>query len=100
MTASSRSPAHQSPGLTRATCRVRIPGMDDERWEALVRRLEPEARARPAAYRRKVVLLALLGYAFIATLLLVLVGLGVLVVVLAFSSSGIVLKFLIPIGAL
>jgi len=74
--------------------------MDDERWEALVRRLEPEARARPAAYRRKVVLLALLGYAFIATLLLVLVGLGVLVVVLAFSSSGIVLKFLIPIGAL
>lgn len=74
--------------------------MDDERWEALVRRLEPQARARPAAYRRKVVLLALLGYAFIATLLLLLLGLGVLVVVLAFSSSGLLLKFLIPIGAL
>ena len=74
--------------------------MDEERWQALVRRLEPEARARPATYRRKVVLLAMLGYAFIATLLLVLVGLGVLVVVLALSSSGLVLKFLIPIGAL
>jgi Zn-dependent protease with chaperone function len=74
--------------------------MDDERWEALVRRLEPQARARPAAYRRKVVLLAALGYGFIATLLLILLGLGVLVVVLALSSSGLVLKFLIPIGAL
>jgi Zn-dependent protease with chaperone function len=74
--------------------------MDDERWEALVRRLEPQARAHPAAYRRKVVLLAVLGYAFIATLLLLLVGLGVLVVVLALSSSGLVLKFLIPIAAL
>jgi Zn-dependent protease with chaperone function len=74
--------------------------MDEERWQALVRRLEPQARARPESYRRKVVLLAGLGYGFIATLLLVLIGLGVLVVVLALNSSGIVLKFLIPIGAL
>lgn len=74
--------------------------MDDERWQALVRRLEPQARARPAAYRRKVVLLAVLGYAFIATLLLVLLGLGVLVVVLALQGPGLLLKFLIPIGAL
>jgi hypothetical protein len=74
--------------------------MDEERWQALVRRLEPQARARPESYRRKVVLLAALGYGFIATLLLVLIGLGVLVVVLALNSSGIVLKFLIPIGAL
>ena len=74
--------------------------MDDERWQALVRRLEPQARARPDAYRRKVIALAALGYAFIATLLLVLLGLAALVVVLAVQGPGILLKFLIPIGAL
>ncbi len=74
--------------------------MDDERWEALVRRLEPEARENSAAYRRKVVLLAVLGYAFIATLLIVLVGLAALVVVLALKGPGLLLKLLLPIGAL
>ena len=74
--------------------------MDDERWEALVRRLEPEARENSAAYRRKVVLLAALGYAFIATLLVVLLGLGALVAVLALKGSALLLKLLIPIGAL
>jgi Zn-dependent protease with chaperone function len=74
--------------------------VDDERWQALVRRLEPEAREDPAAYRRKVLALAALGYAFIATLLIVLLGLGALVVVLALKGSGLLLKLLIPIGAL
>jgi Zn-dependent protease with chaperone function len=74
--------------------------MDEERWQALVRRLEPHARATPATYRRKVVLLAVLGYAFIAGLLLLLLGLAVLVAVLALKSSALLLKLLIPIGAL
>lgn len=74
--------------------------MDEERWQALVRRLEPKARANPAAYRRKVLLLAMLGYAFIGLLVLVLLGLAVLVVVAALSGPGLLLKFLIPIGAL
>jgi Zn-dependent protease with chaperone function len=74
--------------------------MDEERWQALVRHLEPEARANPAAYRRKVLLLAALGYAFIGTLVLVLLALAVLVVVVALSGPGLALKFLIPIGAL
>lgn len=74
--------------------------MDDERWQALVRRLEPKARANPAAYRRKVLLLAALGYAFIGLLVLLLLGLAVLVVVAALSGPGLLLKFLIPIGAL
>lgn len=74
--------------------------MDDERWEALVRRLEPKARENPAGYRRKVLALAALGYAFIATLLIVLLGLGALVAVLALKGSALLLKLLIPIGAL
>ena len=73
--------------------------MDDERWQALVRRLEPQARARPVAYRRKVVLLAILGYAFIASLLLVLLGFAAVVVYLALTGTVILLlKLLIPIG--
>jgi Zn-dependent protease with chaperone function len=74
--------------------------MDDERWRALVGRLEPEARANPEGYRRKVILLAALGYAFIAVLLIVLLGLAALVVVLALKGPGLLLKLLIPIGAL
>jgi Zn-dependent protease with chaperone function len=74
--------------------------MDEERWQALVRRLEPQARATPSTYRRKVVLLAALGYAFIAGLLLLLLGLAAIVVVLALKSSALLLKLLIPIGAL
>lgn len=75
--------------------------MDDERWEALVRRLEPEARARPQAHRRKVLLLAALGYAFIGALLAILAALALVVVVAALKGHGVILlKLLIPIGAL
>ena len=69
-------------------------------WEALVRRIEPQARENPKAYRRKVVLLAGLGYGFIAFMLLLLTAAAVLVVVLALKSSAILLKLLIPIVAL
>jgi Zn-dependent protease with chaperone function len=75
-------------------------GVNEERWQALVRRLEPLARANPSAYRRKVVLLAALGYAYIATLLLLLVAGAGLVVYLAIIGPLILLKLLIPIAAL
>ena len=75
--------------------------MDDERWQALVRRLEPQARTRPAAYRRKVVLLALLGYVAIGSMLLVLLAAAVALVVVALKGlTVLLLKLLIPIGGL
>ena len=74
--------------------------MKEQRWQELVRRLEPQARANPTAYRRKVVLLALLGYAFIGGLVLALFALAVLTVVIALASSAVLLKLLIPIGVL
>ncbi|HYZ78256.1 MAG TPA: M48 family metallopeptidase [Gaiellaceae bacterium] len=75
--------------------------MDEERWQSLVRKLEPQAREDPGRYRRKVLLLAGLGYAYIAFLLCLFVGLAVLVVVLALKGHAVLLlKLLIPIGAL
>jgi Zn-dependent protease with chaperone function len=74
--------------------------VEQAKWEALVRRLEPEARTDPDAYRRKVVLLAALGYVFIGALLVAVLGLGALVVFLAAESSAVLLKFLIPIAIL
>ena len=73
--------------------------MTGEQFEALVRRLEAQAREDPKGYGRKVVALASLGYAFIALALLVLLGLGALVVYLAITASGVLLKLLFPIGA-
>jgi Zn-dependent protease with chaperone function/tetratricopeptide (TPR) repeat protein len=75
--------------------------VDEERWQSLVQKLEPQAREDPGRYRRKVLLLAALGYAYIAFLLLLFVGLAVLVVVLALKGHAVLLlKLLIPIGAL
>jgi len=71
-----------------------------DEFVALVRKLEPEARARPRAYRRKVILLAAFGYAFIAGALLVFVGLaGGIVYLLTLGFGLLVLKLLIPIAA-
>jgi Zn-dependent protease with chaperone function len=74
--------------------------MTSEQWAALVRRLEPQARENPKAYGRKVALFGALGYAFIALALVALVILGILVIVLALDGPGILLKLLLPIGAL
>jgi Zn-dependent protease with chaperone function len=75
--------------------------VDEERWQSLVRKLEPQAREDPGRYRRKVLLLAGLGYAYIAFLLCLFVGLAALVVVLALKGHAVLLlKLLIPIGAL
>jgi hypothetical protein len=74
--------------------------MTAEQFEALVHRLEPEARANPSGYARKVALLGGLGYAFIALALAFLVALAGGVVALALAGPGILLKLLLPIGAL
>jgi Zn-dependent protease with chaperone function len=47
--------------------------MDHERWEALVRRLEKVARTNPKGYRRRVALLAGLGFAYLGAILTLLV---------------------------
>ena len=74
--------------------------MTSEQWAALVRRLEPEARKDPKGYGRKVALFGALGYAFIGLSLVVLVALAVLVVAGALAGPALLLKLLIPIGAL
>jgi hypothetical protein len=43
--------------------------MTDEQFESLVARLEAEQARHPAGYRRKVLLLAVAGYAYIALVL-------------------------------
>jgi Zn-dependent protease with chaperone function len=74
--------------------------MDGEQWAALVRRLEPEARSDPRSHARKVAAFGALGYAFIGLSLVALLVLALLVVVLALSGPGLLLKLLLPIGAL
>ena len=48
--------------------------MTQDDFESLVRRLEQEAAANPASYRRKLGALAFLGYAYIAATVLLLIG--------------------------
>jgi Zn-dependent protease with chaperone function len=74
--------------------------MTGEQWDALVRRIEPLARQNPGRYAFRVGLLAALGYAYIALTLLVLVALGVAVVVVAFEGTALLIKLIIPVGAL
>lgn len=74
--------------------------MTEQEWDALVRRLDAKAQSDPSGYRRRVGALALLGYGFLVFVVVVLLALGALVVVAAMSGSGVLLKLLIPIGAL
>ena len=75
--------------------------MEEARWEALVRELDAKARANPGAHRRKVLALALLGYAFILGFIGVLLGIAVAVVLaVVYGHAVIVLKLLVFIGGL
>jgi Zn-dependent protease with chaperone function len=74
--------------------------MTEEQWEALVRRLDREAKANPGGYRRRVALLAALGYGYVFAVVAVLVAAAALVVWGAIAGPAALLKFLIPIGAL
>ena len=52
------------------------PSMDNRQFDALVRRLEPQAGASPRVYNLRVAALAALGYAYIGTVVVVLLGLA------------------------
>jgi Zn-dependent protease with chaperone function len=76
--------------------------MTDGQYEAMVRRLEEYARQQPQSYRRRVGLLAALGYAYIflvLALLAVLIGAVVLIMVYGHVRGGLV-KIIIALGAL
>lgn len=61
--------------------------MTQDYFESLVRRLEQEAAANPAGYRRKLGALAFLGYGYIAVALLLLIGGAVAIIWLATTVS-------------
>jgi Zn-dependent protease with chaperone function len=73
--------------------------MTGEEWERLVERLDSLARAEPARYRRRVGLLAGLGYAYVVGVLALLIAAAAGVVWLAIIGTVAILKFLIPLGA-
>ena len=75
--------------------------MTSEQWEALVRRLDGEAKANPGRYRLRVGLLAALGYLYILGAVLVIAGAAAAVVFAIVESHTVVLgKLLIPLIAL
>jgi Zn-dependent protease with chaperone function len=76
-----------------------MPGMTHEAFAAKLTDLLPKAQANPTAYRRRVQGWVLLGYGFIALLLLGSVALlgGLLWAVVAVGLAGIMLKLLIPV---
>ena len=53
----------------------------EQRYKALIERLQAQAREAPQAYRARVALLAALGYAALGLILLVAVGLPVGIVI-------------------
>ncbi len=76
-----------------------MPGMTHEAFAAKLAHLLPRAQANPAAYRRRVQGWVLLGYGFIALLLLGSVALlgGLLWVFIAVGVAGVLFKLLIPV---
>ncbi|MBE9224247.1 M48 family metalloprotease [Phormidium sp. LEGE 05292] len=70
--------------------------MTDEKFDALVKRLEIFAHSKPASYKLRVGLLAVLGYAYIVFVLvglLLALGLVVLLVLWSHRINGAVIKF-------
>ncbi len=59
----------------------------EQRYKALIERLQVQAREAPQAYRSRVMLLAALGYAAIGAVLLVAVGLPVGIVIALLASG-------------
>ena len=74
--------------------------MSEERWLELVERLEHRSQSDPRGYRRRVGLLAALGYAYLGLTLAAVAGLSAAVVYFAVTGPALLLKFLIPLGAL
>jgi Zn-dependent protease with chaperone function len=72
----------------------------DHRFRDLVERLSIDAAQRPNAYRLRVILAALIGYAFIVTVVILLLGIAVLsLAAIFFAKAGAVLEVKIAIVA-
>lgn len=71
--------------------------MQAEKWEELVRRLEPVARANPRGYRARVAALGALGYAYIGFVVLILVAAIVAIGFAALASAAIIAKLALPL---
>jgi len=74
--------------------------VSEERWLELVERLEHRSQSDPRGYRRRVCLLAALGYAYLGLTLAAVAGLSAAVVYFAVTGPALLLKLLIPLGAL
>src|SRR5213592_3003241 len=72
--------------------------MTQEQYDALVARVEAYAQRHPVAYKIRLGLLALLGYAYIWLILALILGLAALLVFLARSLSGLAINALIKLG--
>jgi len=72
--------------------------MTDERFEALIRRLEPVALNHPRLYKAEVVLLALLGNAYLSVMFLLLIALLLLLCVAATKLKALAIKLIIGLG--
>ena len=73
--------------------------MTQEEFEALVGRLEPESRSHPTRYRRRVIALALAGYAYLAVVLALLLALFALALFSVAYLKGAGVKLAFVIGA-
>ena len=72
--------------------------MTEQEFEALVARLDQEARRHPAKYRLKVILLAYAGYAYVALVLLVAAGLFFATIPAAVYLKALVIKLALIFG--
>jgi Zn-dependent protease with chaperone function len=72
--------------------------MNKERFDTLVRELEHDAITRPAGYKFKVFLLAILGNVYIGTILSIVLALFMVLVVSIFLLNALLLKLAIIIG--
>ena len=73
--------------------------MTNEQFDALVARLEQQARRNPAAYKLRVFLLALLGYGYLGVMVSVILLLFVGALASIAFLKGAAVKLIIPIGA-
>ena len=69
--------------------------MTNEAFEAMVKRLEPAARANPGLYRLRVASFAALGYAYLVATLVLLIAILVLGVFAVVRLQAAAIKFLI-----
>src|SRR5579871_4879806 len=77
-----------------------LQSMEQEKFEALIERMEQFAIDRPAAYRRRVYGLAMLGYGYLFFVVMVLLALFVLALMSILYLKGFAVKLILVIGAL